>query len=100
MRGTCPTHMILCHIARNKSLKSIDEIKIPDLKKFIDLNEKLSSVIGTYPKAKVIGVALNTSMMNEKDASQIINKIEKDTGLPSTDVIRYGGEKIFKELID
>jgi hypothetical protein len=38
--------------------------------------------------------------MNEKEASQIINKIEKDTGLPSTDVIRYGGEKIFKELID
>ena len=100
MRGTCPTHMILCHIARNKSLRSIDEIKIPDLKKFIDLNEKISSVIGTYPKAKVIGVALNTSMMNEKEANQIINKIEKDTGLPSTDVIRYGGEKIFKELID
>ena len=100
MRGTCPTHMILCHIARNNSLRSIDEIKIPDLKKFIDLNEKLSSVIGTYPKAKVIGVALNTSMMNEKEANQIINKIEKDTGLPSTDVIRYGGEKIFKELIN
>ena len=57
-------------------------------------------MIGTYPKAKVIGVALNTSMMNEKEANQIINKIEKDTGLPSTDVIRYGGEKIFKELLD
>jgi uncharacterized NAD-dependent epimerase/dehydratase family protein len=100
MRGTCPTHMILCHIARNKSLRSINKIKIPDLKKFIDLNEKLSSVIGTYPKAKVIGVALNTTKMNEKEANDIIKKIEEDTGLPSTDVIRYGGEKIFKELID
>ena len=38
--------------------------------------------------------------MNEKEANDIIKKIEEDTGLPSTDVIRYGGEKIFKELIN
>ena len=40
MRGTCPTHMILCHIARNDSLRSPENIKIPDLKKFIELNEE------------------------------------------------------------
>ena len=99
MRGTCPTHLILCHIARNDSLRSQENIKIPDLKKFIELNESLSSVFGTYPKAKVIGVALNTSLMSDENAKEIINSIENETGIPATDVVRYGGEKIFSSLI-
>jgi uncharacterized NAD-dependent epimerase/dehydratase family protein len=99
MRGTCPTHMILCHIARNKTLRSIENILIPDLKKFIKLNEELATVIGTYPKAKVVGVALNTVKMSEDEAQGFINKVEEETGLPATDVIRYGGEKIFNEIL-
>ena len=99
MRGTCPTHMILCHIARNDSLRSLENIKIPNLKKFITLNEELCSVLGTYPKSKVIGVALNTVEMSNNDAKEFIKKTEKVIGLPATDVIRYGGEKIFNQLI-
>ena len=98
MRGTCPTHMILCHIARNDSLRSLENIKIPDLKKFIKLNEELASVIGTYPSTKVIGVALNTTLMTDEAAKEFIEKTEKETGLPSTDVVRYGGDKIFSQL--
>lgn len=98
MRGTCPTHMILCHIARNDSLRSLENIKIPDLKKFIKLNEEIASVIGTYPSTKVIGVALNTTLMTDEAAKEFIEKTEKETGLPATDVVRYGGDKIFSLL--
>ena len=98
MRGTCPTHMILCHIARNDSLRSLENIKIPDLKKFIKLNEELASVIGTYPSTKVIGVALKTTLMTDEAAKEFIEKTEKETGLPATDVVRYGGDKIFSLL--
>ena len=31
--------------------------------------------------------------------TQIVKNTEKNTGLPATDVIRYGGEKIFNQLI-
>ena len=99
MRGTCPTHMILCHIARNDSLRSLENIKIPDLKKFIKLNEELASVIGTYPDTKVIGIALNTTLMTDEAAKEFIKKTEEETGLPTTDVVRYGGDKIFSQLI-
>ena len=99
MRGTCPTHMILCHIAGNNSLRSLENIKIPDLKKFIDLNENLASVLGTYPKAKVVGVALNTILMSDEDAKNYIEIVEKETGVPSTDVIRFGGDRIFSQLL-
>ena len=70
-----------------------------DLRKFIKLNEDLSTVLGTYPNSKVIGVALNTVEMSDNDAKEFIKKTEKITGLPATDVIRYGGEKIFNQLI-
>ena len=99
MRGSCPTHMILCHIARNDSLRSLKDIKIPDLKKFIELNEQVASVIGTYPEAKVIGVALNTVKMLDNQALEMIKKVEEKTGLPTTDVIRYGGDRIFDQLL-
>ena len=99
MRGTCPTHMILCHIARNDSLRSLENIKIPDLKKFIKLNEELATVIGTYPDTKVIGIALNTILMTDEAAKEYMKKTEEETGLPVTDVVRYGGDKIFSQLI-
>tara|TARA_B100000989_G_scaffold114462_1_gene84061 strand:- start:11844 stop:12875 length:1032 start_codon:yes stop_codon:yes gene_type:complete len=99
MRGTCPTHMILCHIARNESLRSIENIKIPDLKKFIKLNEELASVIGTYPDTKVIGIALNTTLMTDDEAKECIIKTEEETGITATDVVRYGGDKIFSKLM-
>ena len=99
MRGACPTHMILCHIARNQTLRSVENIRIPDLKKFISLNEQLASVIGTYPESKVVGIALNTNLMSEKSARKFIKKVEKDTGLPSTDVVRFGADKIFSQLV-
>ena len=99
MRGTCPTHMILCHIARNDSLRSMENIKIPELKNFIKLNEDLASVLGTYPEAKVIGIALNTSQMSEADAKDYINNVEKETGVLAADVIRFGGDRIFSQLL-
>jgi uncharacterized NAD-dependent epimerase/dehydratase family protein len=76
--------MILCHIARNTSIRSFEKIKIPDLKKFIELNENLATVIGTYPKAKVAGVALNTTLMSKEDAEHYIEIVEKETGIPAT----------------
>ena len=99
MRGTCPTHMILCHIARNDSLRSMENIKIPELKNFIKLNEDLASVLGTYPESKVIGIALNTTQMSETDAKDYINNVEKETGVLAADVIRFGGDRIFSQLL-
>ena len=37
--------------------------------------------------------------MENDDALEIIKKVEANTGLPSTDVIRYGGDKIFNQLL-
>ena len=100
MRGTCPTHMILCHIAHKNSLRSPEWVKIPNLLSFIKLNEKLANVLGTYANSKVVGVSLNTSRLNEEEAKKYILKVEKETDLPAADVVRFGGEKIFDKIIE
>ena len=66
MRGTCPTHMILCHRTDKTTLRNPESIKIPDLRDFIALNETLASVAGTYGNPKVVGIALNTVNLPEK----------------------------------
>lgn len=99
MRGSCPTHMILCHRADKTTLRNPESIQIPNLKEFIQLNEAIASVCGTYGHPKVIGIALNTAKLSLEEARESIRKVEKETGLPVTDVIRFGVEKITKVLL-
>ena len=96
MRGACPTHMILCHRADKTTLRHTESIKIPPLKEFIALNEALASVLGTYGKPKVMGVALNTVKLTEKEALNQIDYWENELNIPVTDVIRFGAEKLVK----
>ena len=96
MRGSCPTHMILCHRADMTTLKHPESVKIPLLGDFIALNEGVGSVLGTYGDPKVMGVALNTVKLSEKEALEYIAQLESELEIPVTDVVRFGVEKIVK----
>jgi len=99
MRGSCPTHMVLCHRADKTTLRHPESIKIPPLKDFIALNESLASVAGTYGIPKVMGIALNTVKLSEKEAQEHIAHLENELEIPVTDVVRFGVEKIVKEWL-
>ena len=94
MRGSCPTHLVLCMRADKSTLRSPENIIIPDLNAFISLNESLTSVFGTYPRAKVIGICANTSMLNKEDAEDFINKLNNKTGVIVLDPVRQGVEEL------
>ncbi len=98
MRGSCPTHLILCLRAEKQTLRSPENIKIPDLKEFINLNESLCSVFGTYPQSKVIGIAANTSTFSMLESEQYIAVLEERLQLPVTDPIRFGMDKLVKAI--
>ena len=99
MRGSSPTHLILCHGARKTHLRSPKEVAVPDLKSFIMLHENLCSVIGTYPEAKVVGIALNTSDLTDSSSKATIAQMEDEIKLPVQDVVRFGAEKLASQLI-
>ena len=98
MRGSCPTHLILCLRAEKNFLRSPGHIRIPELKKFIELNEQLCTVVGTYPQAKVVAIAANTSALAEDAAAAYIVRLENQLQLPVTDPVRNGVQKLVAAL--
>src|SRR5262249_24787779 len=82
-RGSCPTHLILCHRANQTALRRHPDISIPALADFVQLCEDVAEVCGTYQRPKTIGIALNTAEMpDEGVAREAIRKVERDVGLP------------------
>jgi uncharacterized NAD-dependent epimerase/dehydratase family protein len=98
MRGSCPTHLILCMRGDKTTLRSNTQIKIPNLKAFITLNESLASVCGTYPEAKVVAIAVNTSMLSEEKAIAVKERIAAESGVPAFDPVRDGVQEIIERL--
>ena len=101
IRGSCPTHFILCHRAGADRLWAEDgDVAIPPLDQLIKLYEDLSSVCGSYERAKTVGVALNTYGMNEDQALEQIELTKQITGLPATDTVRYGANELLDAIMN
>ncbi|GMN05135.1 DUF1611 domain-containing protein [Croceitalea sp. MTPC5] len=101
IRGSQPTHLILCHKAAHTHLRyPVSHIKIPPLDEFIRLNEAVASVCGAHTLTKTIGVALNTVGLKDAEAHGKIDEISKLTGLPTTDVVRNGTEVLVNAIFE
>ncbi len=100
MRGSCATHLIMCHRAGMTKLRKPEYIKVPPIGEFIALNEALATACGSLTKAKTVGIALNTSTLSEADAIKEIAELEQETGLPVQDVVRFDAGKLGRTLLD
>lgn len=99
IRGSQPTHFILCHKAAHSHLRyPVSHIPIPPLDEFIQLNEAVARVCGSQTKAKTIGIALNTIGLTEQEARNKIQEVEDLTGLPTTDVVLLGPQRMVEAL--
>ena len=99
MRGTQPTHLVLVHKANLTHLQHFSDFAIPPLSKVIAFYESSVSAAGTFANTPVIGIALNTFGLHEKEALQAITAISNETGLPCTDVVRFGAEPLLTKLL-
>ncbi len=99
MRGSCPTHMVLCIRADKMTLRSPEHIAIPDINEFIALNEALATVVGTYPQAKVVAICANTSRLSEMEAKAFVRTLSDKTGIEVTDPVRFGVSGISEVLL-
>jgi uncharacterized NAD-dependent epimerase/dehydratase family protein len=94
LHGSLPDGMILCHYPGRERIKSY-RIKIPPLVEMIKLHEDMARPI---KPCKVIGISLNTQSLSEQQAKKEIDKTEQEIGLPAIDPVRFGCEKLIKEL--
>ena len=98
IRGTQPTALILVHRAGQTHIYNTPQVAIPPLPEVIELYEQVAKVGGATNKVDVKAIALNTFHLQEKEAQKAIETVQKDTGLPCTDVVRFGGDYLLEYL--
>jgi len=94
IHGSLPDAMILCHYPGRELVKSY-KVKIPPLHQMIKLHEDLTRPI---KPCKVIGISLNTQEMTDEEAGAEMERVEKETGLPAIDPVRFGCDKLMGAL--
>ena len=98
LRGSCPTHLILCHKAGMKHLQRLPHIKVPPLKDYMRLYEDLAEACGTFPRPRTVAVALNTFGLSEDEAQAAMQEVQEEAGVPVGDPVRHGAELFLQSL--
>ncbi len=100
LRGSMPTHLVLCHRAGQSHLSMLPHVRIAPLGSLIRLYEDLASVGGLFPHPSTVGVALNTSHLeSDEDAKFACDQIEQELGLPCVDPVRHGCDRLVDRLM-
>ena len=99
LRGAAPTHLILCHRAGQTTLARHPDVTIPDLKSVIRMYEECASAAGALARPSTIAVALNTSMLTDTEARACLANVTQQTGLVSTDPVRFGGDVLVQAVM-
>jgi uncharacterized NAD-dependent epimerase/dehydratase family protein len=86
LHGSLPHALIACHQPSRKTFRHNAWLPIPPLKDVIALHEAIAAPLRP---TKTIGVSLNTSDLNDAAARDAISRAADETGLPTTDPVRY-----------
>ena len=97
IHGGQPDALVLCHEPTRAFMRGLPGYKLPSLEALRDLSLTMAKTVN--PNCKVIGIALNTREMEDKEARQIVDETEQRMALPTTDPVRFGVGKIIDSLI-
>lgn len=98
LHGSNPDALVLCHNPKNDHIVDY-EVPLPSMTELIDIHERTASwTRGMQRKAKVVGISLNTSAFSEEEAKQIVERTQAETGIPTTDPVRFGVKPIIDAL--
>ena len=97
LHGAMPHAQIMCGQPSRTHVHGVSWMKIPSLVEMIRLYEMLAAPLRPAP---MIAVALNTFDLSESDARAAIKQAEKETGLPTTDPVRYHSNPIADAIAD
>lgn len=99
IRGSQPTQLILVHRAGQTHNRNNPHVPIPPLPEVIKMYEIVASAGGAFASVPVVGIALNTAHLDESTAKEAIAQTKAQTGLPCTDVVRYGANVLLDAVM-
>ena len=86
LHGSLPHAQVLCTQPSRTAINRCEWVKIPPLVDFIRLSEAVAAPLRVAP---VIGISLNTYDLDEDTALRTIQTVQNETGLPTTDTVRF-----------
>lgn len=100
LRGSQPTHLVLCHRAGQTHIYNCPQVPIPPLSQVVALYEMVAAAGGAFAGAKVVAIALNTGHLSADAADQAVQSAMAETGLPCADPFRHGVGPILSAILD
>jgi len=98
IHGSMPEAMIFCHKAGTTAIEGYTNCPYPPLNRMIQFNEDTVSWVRSDRPCKVVGLALMTHHLSEQKAHDAVKQVEDETGLPATDVVRFGAGVLMDAL--
>jgi len=96
IHGSRPDRMLLCHDATRTAIRHFEDTPIPPLSEVRRIYEEAA---GWLKPAPIVGVALNTYALDDAAARAAIARAQDETGLPTTDPVRYGAGPLLDALL-
>jgi uncharacterized NAD-dependent epimerase/dehydratase family protein len=96
LHGSLPHAMIMCHQPTRETFRHNAWLRIPPLRDVIALHEAIAAPLRP---ARTIGVSLNTVDLSDADARAVIERTAKETGLPTTDPVRYDTQPLADAVV-
>jgi uncharacterized NAD-dependent epimerase/dehydratase family protein len=97
IHGSQPDALVLCHAAGRARMDDSPDYELPQLEETLDLNLRVAR--RTNPSARFVGVAINTSALDQHDASSLLADTQAKLGLPCCDPVRTGVANIVDHLL-
>lgn len=96
MHGAFPHALVFVYEVGRETVTGIEHVRIPPLKRMIDINEMMASV---ERPTRVIGIAMNSRKLSDAAAEEERERVREETGLPVCDLIRHGPDELIDAIV-
>ena len=97
LHGSQPDALILCHDPQRRHIVSWPDYPVPGLKEAGQLYLRMARL--TNPDARLAGVSLNTSALDEAAAQEALEQAERELGVPAFDPMRTPLDRAIAALL-
>lgn len=95
IHGSQPDALVLCHEPTRTKMRNVEH-PIPPIGRCIDWHVEAATL--TNPDCRCIGIAVNTSALDDGAAADCLKRIEDENGLPAVDPVRDGVARLVDRL--
>ena len=96
IHGGQPDAVILAHEPTRTHMRGLPHYGLPTLEKLREVALPIAQVAN--PDVRICGVSMNTSALDDDEATRSCEEIEERTGLPTVDPFRHGAARLVDAL--